>query len=409
MLSVEDALNRILVQLETLDVEEKQLLDCIGQVIAEDIYAPFNIPEYSNSAMDGYAVKASDLKGATQKTPVTLNIIGTVTAGIAPTMKVGKGETVRIMTGGIIPEGTDTVIPFEETCEGEEHFNSNAKEVSIYREFNIGSNVRKLGEDIAKSSLIIKTGQLIGPAEIGALAVIGKSNIKVIRRPIVAVLATGDELVNLDDKPTIGKIYNSNSYALAAQIIKFGGIPILLGIAKDNMEEISKIFREEIKYDLLITSGGVSVGEYDLIRNALESEGKVNFWKVRMKPGKPFTFGLLSKTNIPHFGLPGNPVSCMIALEIFGRPAIYKMMGRKDYQKQTISAIMEDEISNSDGRRVFARVILDKRNDKYYARLTGNQGSAVLSSMLKADGLAIVPEDRPLIKKGEQLEIMLMH
>jgi molybdopterin molybdotransferase len=410
MISVDEALNRILNQLYTLDTEEKQLLDCIGQVIAEDIYAPFNLPNYDNSIMDGFAVKASDIRGASGDNPVVLKITGKISAGMAIDMKVGNHESVMIMTGSMIPDGADVVVPFENTDANDKQSKDNKQGVSIYQEFEVGANIRKSGSDVKQGNLVIKKGQLINSAEIGFLASIGRDKVQVIRRPVVAVLATGNELTNFGEKLTRGKIYNSNSFALAAQIIEFGGIPRLLGVARDNLDKLSKVFREETEYDLLITSGGVSAGQYDFVRDALESEGKIEFWQVRMKPGKPLTFGMLGdKKKRPHLGLPGNPVSCMVTLEIFGRPAIFKMMGRNDYERPIVAAIMEDEIPNSEGRRVYSRVILEKRDEQYYARLTGSQDSAVTSSMLKADGLAMVAEDCMLVKKGDQIKVMLLN
>ena len=258
--------------------------------------------------------------------------------------------------------------------------------------------------------LAIKKGKLIGSSEIGFLASIGREKIKVTRRPVVAVLATGDELVNFGENLTRGKIYNSNSFALSAQVIEFGGIPKILGVARDNLDKLTAIFKEEADYDLLITSGGVSAGHYDFVRNALESAGTLEFWQVRMKPGRPLTFGMIGEEKKkPHLGLPGNPVSCMITLEMFGRPVIFKMMGRTDYKRPAVSAIIEDEIENTDGRRIFARVIVEKRENQYYARLTGSQDSAIMSSMLKANGLAVVSEDSEFIRKGDKVQVMLLN
>lgn len=407
MISVDDALKRILEQLRILNPEKRKILDCIGQVLADDVYAPFDIPRNDNSAMDGYALKASDIKNANIEHPVIFKLVGEVAAGDYPKIKVNSKECVSIMTGGVIPEGADVVVPLEETSLIT--INDGIKGISVAKYMEIGSNVRKTGEDICNRSLIISKGKIIGPAEISILAAIGKIEINVIRRPIVAILATGSELVNVGDKLAQGKLYNSNSYAIASQVIKFGGIPKILGIAKDNLNYLEKRFSKLKGFDLLVTTGGVSVGEYDFIKNVLRSKGEIDFWQVRMKPGKPVTFGILrGRSKIPHIGLPGNPASCMIAFEIFGRPAIYKMMGRHDLASKTIRAIMEDEIQNTDGRRVFARVTVEKKNNQFYARLSGLQGSAIYSSMLKADGLAIVHEDYSVIKKGNLIEVLLL-
>jgi molybdopterin molybdotransferase len=410
MISVEEALEKILHKVCILGMEEKRLLDCIGQVIAEDIYAPFDLPNYDNSVMDGYAVRAADIKGASKDNPVALNITGKIIAGMVSDLKVNHGEAVMIMTGSMIPDGADVVIPFESTDTPEKSSLDEQKGVKIYQELVSGTFIRKAGLDMREGVLSIKKGKLIGSSEIGFLASIGREKIKVTRRPVVAVLATGDELVNFGENLTRGKIYNSNSFALSAQVIEFGGIPKILGVARDNLDKLTAIFKEEAEYDLLITSGGVSAGRYDFVRNALESAGTLEFWQVRMKPGRPLTFGMIGEEKKkPHLGLPGNPVSCMITLEMFGRPVIFKMMGRTDYKRPAVSAIIEDEIENTDGRRIFARVIVEKRENQYYARLTGSQDSAIMSSMLKANGLAVVSEDSEFIRKGDKVQVMLLN
>jgi molybdopterin molybdotransferase len=410
MISVEEALEKILHKVCILGMEEKRLLDCIGQVIAEDIYAPFDLPNYDNSVMDGYAVRAADIKGASKDNPVALNITGKIIAGMVSDLRVNHGEAVMIMTGSMIPDGADVVIPFESTDTPEKSSLDEQKGVKIYQELVSGTFIRKAGLDMREGVLSIKKGKLIGSSEIGFLASIGREKIKVTRRPVVAVLATGDELVNFGENLTRGKIYNSNSFALSAQVIEFGGIPKILGVARDNLDKLTAIFKEEAEYDLLITSGGVSAGRYDFVRNALESAGTLEFWQVRMKPGRPLTFGMIGEEKKkPHLGLPGNPVSCMITLEMFGRPVIFKMMGRTDYKRPAVSAIIEDEIENTDGRRIFARVIVENRENQYYARLTGSQDSAIMSSMLKANGLAVVSEDSEFIRKGDKVQVMLLN
>lgn len=410
MISVEEALERILDKINILDIEEKQLLDCIGQVIAEDIYAPFNLPNYDNSVMDGYAVRAIDIKGANRENPVVLSITGKIIAGMVSDLKVNYGEAVMIMTGSIIPDGADVVIPFESTDTPENSLSNEQEDVKIYQELVSGTFIRKSGLDVKEGSLVIKKGKLIGSSEIGFLASIGREKIKVTRRPVVAVLATGDELVTFGESLTRGKIYNSNSYALSAQVIEFGGIPKILGVERDNLDKLIAVLKEEAEYDLMITSGGVSAGHYDFVRNALESAGTLEFWQVKMKPGKPLTFGMIGETKKrPHLGLPGNPVSCMITLEMFGRPVIFKMLGRTDYKRPVISAIIEDEIENVDKRRMYARVVVEKRENEYFARLTGSQDSAMISSMLKANGLAVVSEDSEFVKRGDKVQVMLLN
>jgi molybdopterin molybdotransferase len=412
MISVEEALTRILSAIKVLGDEQKPLLDSLGQVLAEDVYSPFDVPQYDNSAMDGYAVRAESIKDAGIGKPKVLSVIGEVPAGRLPNVMVKPGTAVRIMTGGFVPEGADTVVPFEETDEETRKANADKKhEVAIHAMLTKGCNIRRRGEDIAKGELVLKKGKVIGPPDIGVLASLGISSLSVIRRPVVGILATGDELVDLNQSLPEGKIYNSNSYSLAAQTASYGGIPKLLGMARDDVEGFTRSVRSALDCDMLVTSGGVSLGDYDIVKQVLAAEGKIDFWTVRMKPGKPLAFGMLKSTDgkqIPHFGLPGNPVSSMVAFEVFGRPAIYKMMGKGDSNKSNIDAVMEDSIRNGDGRRIFARVIVTRKDGKYFAHTTGSQGSGILTSMSKANGLAIVPETTKEVKVGDSVEVMML-
>jgi molybdopterin molybdotransferase len=263
--------------------------------------------------------------------------------------------------------------------------------------------------------VVLAGGMTIRPAEAGVLASLGKEKVSVIARPIVAILATGNELVEIGKPLPVGKIYNSNSYSVAALVKRYGGIPRILGIALDSEDSLVAAIRRGLDADMLITSGGVSLGDYDVVKDVLAKEGEIGFWTVRMKPGKPLAFGTIRGSDrqgvprkIPHLGLPGNPVSSMVTFEIFARPAMFKMMGKKNWTKPTVKAVLEDRIINVDGRRVFTRVIVEKRGDHYYARLTGPQGSGVLTSMAQADGLAIVPEDEVEVKPGEVVRVMML-
>jgi molybdopterin molybdotransferase len=411
MISVEEALGKILNFIKALDKEEKPLLNCLRQVLAEDVYSPFDVPPQDNSAMDGYAVQVKSIEGASYENPRILRVVGEVAAGCVSDLKVETGTAVRIMTGAFVPNGADVVVPFEDTDEVD------LKQASISRdEIGVrvclpeGSNIRRRGEDIAKGELVLERGRLLCPAEIGVLASLGKSMVWVIRRPVVGILATGDEVSEIDQHLQPGKIYNSNSYSLAAQIISCGGIPKPLGIARDDVKQLTTAIHHGFDCDMLVTSGGVSSGDYDVVKQVLAAEGDVFFWTVRMKPGKPLAFGVFKRSDgkkIPHLGLPGNPVSSMITFELFARPAIFKMMGRRNLAGLNIEAVMEDSIENRDGRRIFARVAVSKRNGKYYASITGPQGSGILTSMMKADGLAIVPETTKQIKPGTTVEVMM--
>ncbi|MBA7604489.1 Molybdopterin molybdenumtransferase [subsurface metagenome] len=413
MISVEQALEKILEHMDVLGTEESPVLSCLGQVLAEDVYSTINIPPLDNSAMDGYAVRAADTRGAGQESPRILRIIDTVTAGSVSQSEVEPGTAVRIMTGAPIPKGADSVVKFEDTDQPERRENS--AEVGILAEVEPGLEIRRVGEDITAGSLVLKKGTVIRPAEVGVLASLGCSSAKVIRRPVVAILATGDEVVDITQPLPEGKIYNSNSYSLAALVLRCGGMPQILGIASDVEDSLVARLHLGLDADMLITSGGVSLGDYDIVRDVLAKEGEIIFWRVRQKPGKPLAFGMIKALGegggvrkIPLFGLAGNPVSAMINFELFARPAMLKMMGRKNLAKPVIEAVIEEPIENSDGRRIFARAVVEKRGGRYFARLTGPQGSGVLTSMALANGLVIVPEDKPGVKKGDSVQVMML-
>ncbi|MCJ7828527.1 MAG: molybdopterin molybdotransferase MoeA [Dehalococcoidia bacterium] len=412
MISVEEALAKIINSIQILDSEGKPLLDCLGQVLAEDVYSPFDVPPHDNSAMDGYAVQSESITGANYKNPKVLRVVGEVAAGRVSDLKVGPGTAIRIMTGAFIPSGADVVVPFEDTDEIDRKQAAISKtEIGVRVSLAEGCNIRRRGEDIAQGELVLTKGKLLRPADIGVLASLGKSMVSVIRRPLVGILATGNEVVEINQPLLPGKIYNSNSYSLAAQVLRYGGIPELLGIAPDDVQQLTAAVRDGLECDILVTSGGVSLGDYDVVKQVLATEGNVSFWTVRMKPGKPLAFGMFKRSDgkqIPHLGLPGNPVSSMITFEVFARPAILKMMGRSNLVKSNITAVMEDSVGNKDGRRIFARVVVTRRDGKYFAHITGPQGSGILSSMTKANGLAIIPESTKEVKPGAPVEVMML-
>ena len=412
MISVEEALAKIINSIQILDSEGKLLLDCLGQVLAEDVYSPFDVPPHDNSAMDGYAVQSESITGANYKNPKVLRVVGEVAAGRVSDLKVGPGTAIRIMTGAFIPSGADVVVPFEDTDEIDRKQAAISKtEIGVRVSLAEGCNIRRRGEDIAQGELVLTKGKLLRPADIGVLASLGKSMVSVIRRPLVGILATGNEVVEINQPLLPGKIYNSNSYSLAAQVLRYGGIPELLGIAPDDVQQLTAAVRDGLECDILVTSGGVSLGDYDVVKQVLATEGNVSFWTVRMKPGKPLAFGMFKRSDgkqIPHLGLPGNPVSSMITFEVFARPAILKMMGRSNLVKSNITAVMEDSVGNKDGRRIFARVVVTRRDGKYFAHITGPQGSGILSSMTKANGLAIIPENTKEVKPGAPVEVMML-
>ena len=413
MISVEEALQKILDFVTVLCNENKPILNCLGQVLANDVKSSFDVPPSDNSAMDGYATREDSIDAANSKNPKKLRVIGQIPAGALTDTFVEKDTAIRIMTGAVIPKGADVVVPFEDTDENERKQSpSDKKEIGIYKSLKAGSNIRRKGEDVKAGAVVLKQDSVLAPADIGVLASIGKSKVSVIRRPVIGILATGNEVFDLDKKLLPGKIYNSNSYSLAAQVLSCGGVPNLLGIAKDDTDQLTSALRKGLGCDMLITSGGVSVGDYDVVKEVLAAEGSITFWTVRMKPGKPLAFGIFTRddgTKIAHLGLPGNPVSSMVTFEVFVRPAIFKMMGKKDWKRPVVKAIFEDSIQNKDGRRIFARVVVAKRKNEYFCRLTGEQGSGILTSMATADGLAIIPETTHEVNPGEILNVMILN
>jgi molybdopterin molybdotransferase len=418
MISVEQALEMILARIDVLEAEECAVLDSLGQVLAEDIFSTIKIPPLDNSAMDGYAIRAEDSRGASPRDPRVLRVIDTVMAGSISACEVGPGTAIRIMTGAPVPKGADAVVRFEDTDEaGWESSGESPRppEIGIRQEVAAGADIRRAGEDVSQGSRVLDRGTVIRPAEIGVLASLGRTAVKVIRRPVVAILATGDELVNAGEPLPPGKIYNSNTYSLAALVLRYGGVPRVLGIASDSEEALVSQLSRGRDADLLITSGGVSLGDYDVVKDVLAREGEINFWTVRVKPGKPLAFGTIRGTdragaarNIPLLGLPGNPVSVMVTFELFARPAILKMMGRRYLAKPVIEAVLEDSIENSDGRRVFARAVVEERDGRYFVRTTGPQGSGILTSMSLGNGLAIVPEDEAGVGPGDRVQVMML-
>jgi molybdopterin molybdotransferase len=414
MISVEEALERILSYVSILPAEEKPILDALGQVAGEDIVSGIDIPPLDNTAMDGYAVIASDTTGASGAAPVTLRVVGELAAGYLFEGAVAPGTAVRIMTGAPMPRGADAVVPFEETDEpAGRQFGSFAKSrdvVGILKAADPGANIRRAAEDLRRGQTIIRSGSVLHPAQIGVLASIGRATVRVHRRPVVAILSTGDEVREPGTPLAPGQIYDSNAYSIAAMVLANGGVPRRLGIAKDTVEALTAKLREGLDADMLVTSAGVSRGDYDVVKDVLAKEGEVDFWTVRMRPGKPLAFGAFASggRRVPHIGLPGNPVSSMVSFELFGRPAIYKMLGRSDWQRPVVRAIAEEPIANTDARRVFARAIVTKREGRYYAALTGPQGSGILTSMAEANALAVVPEDVPGVAAGDEVDVMLL-
>lgn len=394
MLSVEEAQAEILGRARPLPTERVDILAALGRVLAEPIHSTRRIPPWPNSSMDGYAVRAIDTRPA-----ATLRVIDRVIAGSLPTRTVGAGEATRIFTGAPMPSGADAVVPQEDV-------DAHDGVIALRATVEAGAFVRLAGEDVREGDLVLEPGRAIGAAEIGLLATLGRTHVAVGRRPRVAVLSTGNELADLGTEPTPAQIPNSNTYSLMAQIIESGGLPLNLGVAPDRLEVIAERITRGREADVLVTSAGVSVGELDLVREALVNAGAdLHLWKVDMRPGKPITFGSLAGR--PVFGLPGNPVSAMVTFELFVRPMLLTMQGRRAISRPRIRATAVTPIVNRGTRRGYLRVRLEPADGRWKARLTGDQGSGILRSMVSADGLAVLAGDTS-VAAGEDVEVIVL-
>ena len=351
--------------------------------------------------MDGYAVRAADTAGARSEHPARLRIVYDLAAGYTTDVAVTPSTAIRIMTGAPIPPGADAVVRFE-------HTERDGEWVNISKAVPVSREIRQAGEDVKEGQLILPRGTEIRPQEVGMLAALGHKEAWAHRRPRVAILATGDEVIEVDVPWQPGKIRNANSYSNAAQVVRYGGVPVLLGIARDDVGELTAKIRAglEQRADLFLTSGGVSMGDFDVVKTVLAAEGEMGFWRVRMKPGKPLAFGHIQ--GVPLLGVPCNPVSAMVSLELFARPAILRMLGKTRLAKPTVEATLLDEITRKDDRRHFLRVMLEERDGEYFARLTGDQGSGILLSMVRAQGLAVIPEARNHLPAGARVQVMML-
>lgn len=388
MLSVEEALARVLAAIPVLGAETVELGAALGRALAEPIVAGRDLPPWDNSSMDGYALRARDTASAAAERPARLRVIGAVAAGAVAERSVGAGEAYRILTGAPMPPGSDAVVPQEDV-------GRDGDLLVVPRPVESAAFVRPRGEDIRAGQAVLAPGDVLDPAALGVLAALGRPLVRVHQRPRVAILSTGDELVDLDQTPGPGQIPNSNTYTLTAQVREAGGVAVSLGIARDTREDLEERFRWGLAADVLVSSAGVSVGDHDLVREVMAKLGaELDFWKVSMRPGKPLTFGRLGGR--PFFGLPGNPVSSMVTFELFVRPALRRMAGHTRLFRPRIRARLATPLDNPGPRRGYLRVQLSNADGEMVARSTGEQGSGILRSMLLADGLAVVPPDTRL-------------
>jgi molybdopterin molybdotransferase len=409
-LTVEDALARVLDSVAPLPPEDVPLLDALGGVLASAIVSPIDHPPWDNSAMDGFAVRSSDVMGATPDRPRVLRVVESVPAGGFPTREVGAGEAIRIMTGAPIPAGADGVVRVEHTRD------AGAGSVEIVNDMDAGRNLRPKGEDVQAGAAVMGAGRRLRAADIGLLATMGQATVPLHRRPRVAILATGDELVDLDAFGEViagRRIVNSNSYALAAAVRATGGEAILLGIARDERSSIAAHLARSLDADVLVTTAGASVGDHDVVKDALIDAGFVlDFWRVQMRPGSPFSYGWLPRTSrapLPVFGLPGNPVSALVTFEVFVRPAMRRLAGRSDVFSRTARVRAGRHIQSKRGLTHFLRARLERSDDGMpLAVLTGPQGSGLVSSMANADALLVVPLDVDRVDAGEMVNAILL-
>ncbi|MEE8606168.1 MAG: gephyrin-like molybdotransferase Glp [Nitrospiraceae bacterium] len=398
---LKEAQRTVLEATQTLGLEKVGLLDAMGRVLGEDIIASRDNPPWDNSAMDGFAVRWEDIKQEHAITKlVELKVIEDVPAGKVATKTVGPGQAIRIMTGAPVPKGATTVVKVEET-------EPVGDTVRIFKEVERGGNIRLQGEDVKKGDCIIAKGTQIRPAEAGMLAILAKSFVLVHQRPRVAVLSTGDELADLDERFDEDKIINSNSYGIAAAVQEAGGIPILLGIAKDQPAALKEKIAHGLNADVLVLSGGVSLGESDFTKAVFKDIGaEMNFWKLAIRPGQPLAFGKIQGKLA--FGLPGNSVSSMVTFEQLVRPAVLKMGGHRSYGRPVVKAVFQEKFSKGTDRRHFLRGILTREDGVLKVRTTGGQGSGILTSMVKANCLIDVPEEVERLNPGDTITVQVL-
>ena len=396
MPTYEEARSIILNRVAPLGVERVSLLDALGRVIAEEVTAPWDMPLCDNSAMDGFAVRSADCATI----PATLKVTGYIPAGGEVTGPVEPGCAIRIMTGAPVPPGCDAVVPIEETDGG-------GDTVTLQEQVNARQHIRFQGEDVATGETIIPAGTLIRPPEISMLASFGKAIVPVYRKARVAILSTGDELIELGEPPVPGKIVNSNALSLAASVRECGGEPVILGIARDDRESHREKMIEGLKADVLVTSAGVSAGDRDLVRDVLTELGVEQvFWKVDIKPGGPLAFGLSGEK--PVFSLPGNPVSTLVTFEELVRPALLKMMGHRRVIRPYVTSTLRQEVRKKPGKVNFLRVRVEVENDRYIADTAGDQKTSILRTMVNANGIAVLPKEATAFPAGTEVKVHLL-
>ncbi len=400
MISADQALQIVLENVAALGVERVPILESLGRVLGESISSSRDIPGFDNSAMDGYAVRAADVAGASEASPIKLAVVETVGAGQMPSRRVGAGQAVRTMTGAPVAEGADAIIPVERT-------RGSGDLVEFLASADKGAFIRPRGEDLRLGELVMSAGKVLTPADLGMLASVNRAMVEVIRRPRVAIVATGDELVDVDQPPTGAQVVNSSAYALAGAVREAGADAVILKVARDDAREIRDRLAEAMTFDAVLSTGGVSVGQFDHVKGALDELGmRQLFHGVAQKPGRPLKFGTVGYR--PIFGLPGNPVSTLVCFYLYARPALRKMGGMRRVGLPRVIARCAVEIKISKDLTEFVRVKLERDRDGYLATPTGGQGSGILSSLSRADGLLIGPSTETILKAGAQATVLLL-
>ena len=395
MLTYDQALAQILSQIAPPTPAALPLAEALGCVLAEDVFAPQAVPPFDNSSMDGFAVRAADLANI----PAVLPVSGDIPAGALSLPILGPGSAVRIMTGAPVPPGADTVVPVEDTEPRDES-------VAFLHPIELGQHIRRAGEDVEAGSLVMASGSLVRPAEVGMAAVVGRASVLAHPRPRVAIISTGDELVEPGQPLQPGQIYNSNAYALAAQVAEAGGIVTHRLHARDTAEALREAFDEAAGADVLLTSGGVSIGDYDFVKAVFAERGTMDFWRVAIRPGKPVAFGRWGATVF--FGLPGNPVSSMVTFELFVRPALRRLRGLADTQRPALTARLTEDAVHTPGRRSYQRAVMTTQGDAYTVAPIAKQGSGMMRSMVQANALLVIPADVSVIPAGQTATVLLL-
>jgi molybdopterin molybdotransferase len=409
MLSVKEAQEQILSHFNPLEKAYIPLDEAAGCVLAESVYADMDLPTFNNSSVDGFAVFAADVSPTTQEKPRSLKVVADIPAGNAANVMISPGQSARIMTGALLPTGADAVVMVEDT-----NFHQRAageaapRDVTIYKAVRTGENVRKQGADIKRGQEILPATRILQPQDIGMLAMLGVAKVPVQRKPKVALLSSGDELLPVEAPLEAGKIHDSNTYMLEAMARKLGCEDLRLGVAADRYEVVSALLDKaaDSQPDVIISSAGVSVGAFDYVKEAVESAGTLNFWKVDMRPGKPLTFG--EYHGIPFFGLPGNPVSSFVSFLVFVQPALERMSGVEAAAKARVKVVLAEGVE-SDGRESYLRALVSrKEGGEYVAKLTGHQGSGNLFSLVQANALLIIPSGVKSCPPGSEVEAWLL-